>query len=100
MDDQARAIVFANGISAAVANRAIIRLMQLLATKELLSVADLEEFRNLHLSDFEAVFEETDHPDAREAVDGTRDLLDWRWQLAIRDVQSPIKDLRAPIEEL
>ena len=55
MDDQARAIVFANGISAAVANRALIRLMQLLATKELLSVAELEEFRNLHLSDFDAV---------------------------------------------
>lgn len=100
MDDEARSIVFANGISAAVANRALIRVVQLLAGKGILDIADLEELRNLHLSDFDAVVEEAGHPEVRAAVDGTRNLLDWRWQVAIRDAETPIPDLRTKVDDL
>lgn len=88
VDDKTKALVLANGISAAAANLAMVRLVKTLAQKDILTKVEVEAFRHLHLTDFDGIIDDTSHHGAREALHDIREVVDKKWQSAIRDLEN------------
>lgn len=88
MDDFQRADLAASGISAIIANRAYVRLCNILQITGALTPHAVEVLRHYHLRDFDEMLAEIDDEATREAVDNVRERLDALWQTPAQEAPS------------
>lgn len=84
MDENQKASLYTALIAARAANRAAVRLHAVLAAKGVLTNADIEALRHLHLREFDAAFDGVRHEDANREIEELREELDKLWQMSVQ----------------